>query len=106
CRLPSCSGRAISGAFVGARVVSALSYVMILARALHATGAALTSAETSCEWQPSVKDTLIDPDNSNFRAVHEIFWSRQTPLYPAGAENILTKSSDFSFLPPLSNARS
>src|SRR5262245_40643745 len=25
---------------------------------------------------------------------------------PAGAENILTKSSDFNFLPPLSNARS
>src|SRR5260370_34336060 len=73
CRLPSFSGRPISAAFVGARILSALSYFMIRARALHATGAALTSAGTSCEWQPSVKDTLIDPDKSKFRAVHKIF---------------------------------
>jgi len=52
---------------------------MIRARALHATGAALTSAETSCEWQPSVKDTLIDPDKSKFRAVHKIFCERRAP---------------------------
>src|SRR5260370_16755388 len=55
------------------------SYFMIRARALHATGAALTSAETSCEWQPSVKDTLIDPDKSKFRAVHKIFCERRAP---------------------------
>src|SRR5260370_27213234 len=44
CRLPSFSGRAISAPFVGARILRALSYFMIRARALHATGAALTSA--------------------------------------------------------------
>src|SRR5260370_10847551 len=79
CRLPRFPRRPIYAAFVSARILSALSYFMIRARALHATGAALTSAETSCEGQPSVKDTLIDPDKSKFRAAHKIFCERRAP---------------------------
>src|SRR5260370_38876179 len=79
CRLPSFSGRPISAAFVGARILSALSYFMIRARALRAAGAALTSAETSCDGQPCATDTLIDPDKSKFRAVHKIFCQRPPP---------------------------
>src|SRR5258708_26952515 len=99
CRVPSFSGRPISAAFVGARILSALSYFMIRARALHATGAALTSAGTSCEWQPSVKDTLIDPDKSKFRAAHKIFCERRalrtakTGLHPKNQRSVADKGA-------------